>query len=91
MTEIKAGEGTIKGTINGYAPLMVSNREMENLYAYLKEKWHEREQELIDVTCKAKHLEADRARLSSFYKCMQERLEARNRDLDRLADMLEGM
>lgn len=87
MTEIKAGEGAI----NGYAPLMVSDRELKYLYAYLKDTRPKRKKELAKAARKAKHLEKKQATLSGLYKCMQERLETRNHDLDRIADMLEEM
>lgn len=90
MTEIKAG--TVQA--GGYAALddcIIEDRELENLYAYLKEKEGEREQELIRVTCKVKHMEDSQARLYSYYRRMQERLEARNQDLDRVAGLLEKM
>lgn len=90
MTEIKTEEGTINGHIVP-GDFIISDRELENLYAYLEEKRHDREQELLEVTRKAGHMEAGQARLSRYYGRIQERLEARNRDLDRLAGMLEEM
>ncbi len=90
MTEIKAG--TVQ--VGGYAALgdcIIGDRELENLYAYLKEKEQERERELTSVTCKVKHLEDSQARLYNYYRRIQERLEARNQDLNRVAGLLEKM
>ena len=90
MTEIKAR--TVQA--DGYAALddcIIEDRELENLYAYLKEKELEREQDLISITCKVKHMEDSQARLYDYYRRMHERLEARNQDLDRVAGLLEKM
>ncbi|HCT90962.1 MAG TPA: hypothetical protein DF613_06235 [Lachnospiraceae bacterium] len=57
MTEIKAGEVTVNGHI-ALGDFIISDRELENLYAYLEEKRRDREQELTEVTRKAGHMEA---------------------------------
>lgn len=90
MTEIKAGTDQA----GGYAALgdfIISDRELENLYAYLAEREGEREQELARVAHKAAKLEDGQSRLYSYYRTMQKRLEARNHDLNKVAGLLEKM
>ena len=90
MTEITPGTALA----NGYVDLgscIIGTRELENLYAYLEEGEGEREQELARVAHKAAKLEDGQSRLYAYYRRMQEQLEARNQDLDRLARLLEKM